>query len=73
MHCKKVEIWGSIVGTVMENENEETELIMNGVRERILPSKNKLISIQNHWTIVAISDHGFHFKLDQVRTDSGTR
>ena len=69
IHKNGFDQWGAMFGSIIRSNNEEEEIYYRGLRERILPTKETLNTIiTRSLTITGISQHGFHFTINQTNS-----
>ena len=69
IHKNGFDQWGAMFGSIIRSSNEEEEIYYRGIRERILPKKETSNTITRSLTITGISEHGFHFTINQTISD----
>ena len=73
VHKNGFDQWGVIFGTaIREEKNIEEEIYFRGLRERILPGEHGIRkNINKSLTVTGISQHGFHFTINQNHQEGG--
>ena len=72
VHKNGFDQWGVMFGTaIRENNNNEEDVYFRGLRERILPKAERMNNIIKSLTVTGVSQHGFHFTINQNYYEDG--